>query len=240
MKGLLELTWLEMVIFLREPMGAVSSILAPVGLYVIYGSMRDGDVQSMNNAIPAFAVVGIGLSSIISLVIIMAVYREGGILKRLRATPLRPYTILTAHFLSRLALTSLSITLMLLIGIFLYGVQPSNVNFSLVIVFVLSTVSLVSMGFIVASYVPTARLAQPISAFVFYPMIMLTFLSKFPDRIPEMLITFSEYLPMTIAYNMMDGVWQGESLFNFLPDIGLLILYTTVFVTISSKIFKWE
>ena len=36
------------------------------------------------------------LSAVLSLVTIIAIYREGGILKRLRATPLRPHTILTA------------------------------------------------------------------------------------------------------------------------------------------------
>ena len=41
----------------------------------------------------------------LSLVTIISIYREGGILKRLRATPLRPQTILTAHVLVKLLLT---------------------------------------------------------------------------------------------------------------------------------------
>ena len=39
------------------------------------------------------AALFIALSSALSLVAILAIYREGGILKRLRATPLRPHTI---------------------------------------------------------------------------------------------------------------------------------------------------
>ena len=38
----------------------------------------------------------------LSLVTIISIYREGGILKRLRATPLRPQTILTAHVIVKL------------------------------------------------------------------------------------------------------------------------------------------
>ena len=42
----------------------------------------------------------------LSLVTIISIYREGGILKRLRATPLRPHTILTAHVLVKLLFTA--------------------------------------------------------------------------------------------------------------------------------------
>ena len=41
--------------------------------------------------LPVFASLLIALSAVLSLVTIIAIYREGGILKRLRATPLRPH-----------------------------------------------------------------------------------------------------------------------------------------------------
>ena len=58
----------------------------------------------------------IALSAVLSLVTIISIYREGGILKRLRATPLRPQTILTAHVLVKLALTAATLLLMVLAG----------------------------------------------------------------------------------------------------------------------------
>ncbi len=48
----------------------------------------------------------IAISAVLSLVTIIAIYREGGILKRLRATPLRPLTILSAHVLVKLLFTA--------------------------------------------------------------------------------------------------------------------------------------
>ena len=51
-----------------------------------------------------------------SLVTIISIYREGGILKRLRATPLRPHTILSAHVLVKLLFTAITLTLMMLAG----------------------------------------------------------------------------------------------------------------------------
>ena len=55
--------------------------------------------------LPIMAALLIALSAVLSLVTILAIYREGGILKRLRATPLRPHTILSAHVIVKLLIT---------------------------------------------------------------------------------------------------------------------------------------
>ena len=63
-----------------------------------------------------------------SLVAIIAIYREGGILKRLRATPLSPVTILGAHVVVKLALHAISLRLLVLAGKRLFpGVMQVNV-----------------------------------------------------------------------------------------------------------------
>jgi len=56
------------------------------------------------------------ISAVLSLVTIISIYREGAILKRLRAAPLRPQTILTAHVLVKLILTAATMVLMVLAG----------------------------------------------------------------------------------------------------------------------------
>ena len=116
-RGLWKLTWLEIKIFLREPLGAFGSILFPVLVFVVAGRLLGGRLAPSSIAaagfvrvgLPVFASVLIALSGVLSLVTIISIYREGGILKRLRATPLRPQTILTAHVLVKLALTLVSL-----------------------------------------------------------------------------------------------------------------------------------
>ena len=66
--------------------------------------------------LPILASMLIALSAVLSLVTIVSIYREGGILKRLRATPLRPYTILSAHVIVKLMLTAVTFGATMLIG----------------------------------------------------------------------------------------------------------------------------
>ena len=117
------------------------------------------------------AAVFMAIGAVISLVTIISIYREGGILKRLRATPLRPQTILSAHVLVKLLFTAVSLTLMMLAGRRYYpaGIHVPVDQFR-VRAAVQHAVDPVDR-FVIASLVRTARFAQPVGALVFYPMI---------------------------------------------------------------------
>ena len=182
MRGLLQLTWLETKIFLREPLGAIGSVVIPVVMYVLLGRMlgpRMSQASRTNSEllgidVPVFAALLIVLSAIVSLTTIIAIYREGGILKRLRATPLRPTTILTAHVLVKLLFTAATLILMVLAGRRYFGgaAHIPVVNFTLALI--LATLSTLSIGFLIASVIPTARFAQPAAAVILYPMVAVS------------------------------------------------------------------
>ena len=103
LRGFWKLTWVETKIFTREPMGFVGTLVMPVVLFIVLGRAFGSDkpVNMTQVDIPfnaaILAAVLIAISAVQSLVAIISIYREGGILKRLRATPLSPVTILGAH-----------------------------------------------------------------------------------------------------------------------------------------------
>src|SRR5712672_1680678 len=147
LRGLWKLTWLEIKIFLREPLGAFGSILFPVLVFVVASRFRGGRVTPgslptagfLRVGLPVFVSVLIALSGVLSLVTIISIYREGGILKRLRATPLRPQTILTAHVLVKLALTAATTVGMVLVGKRYYPIHVEVPVFGFAMALLLST-----------------------------------------------------------------------------------------------------
>src|SRR5438093_1524964 len=182
LRGLLKLTWLEIKIFMREPLGAIGTIAVPVLVFVVLGRLLGRRLAATSSTapsligvdVPVFASVMIALSAVLSLVTIIPIYREGGILKRLRATPLRPTTILTAHVLVKLVFTAITLALLVAAGKRYYplGVEAPVGRFAVALLF--TTLSILSMGFVIASLVPTARFAQPIATVVLYPMVALS------------------------------------------------------------------
>jgi ABC-2 type transport system permease protein len=248
LRGLLTLTWLEIKIFLREPLGVIGTVGVPVLVFVLLGRIfaprpgrsGSGTPDLMTIDLPILTAILIALSAILSLVTIIAIYREGGILKRLRATPLRSHTILTAHVLVKLLFTLITLIAMLLAGRRYYpvGVHPPYANYALALLIV--TVSILTIGFLIASVVPTARFAQPVGALILYPMILLSGLFIPVDALPRYLQLISRVLPFTYGVSLLRGIWIGESWSAHLVDLGALALVFVVCTALSSRVFRWE
>jgi ABC-2 type transport system permease protein len=190
-RGLWNLTWLETKIFVREPLGLFGTVLVPVLVFIAGGQLLGSRLESsdrfqgfVGTDLPVFVVMLTALSAVLSLVTIIAIYREGGILKRLRATPLRPYTILTAHVLVKLLFTALTLLLLAAAGRRFYPVALDVPWISFAIALLISTISILSVGFLVASLVPTARFAQPIGTIILYPMLGVSGLFVPLDAMP--------------------------------------------------------
>jgi ABC-2 type transport system permease protein len=248
MNGLWKLTWIEIKIFLREPLGAFGTILVPVLVFVIMGRLAGGAISPrpatmsglIRVALPVFASVLIAISAVLSLVTIISIYREGGILKRLRATPLRPQTILTAHVVVKLLLTAITLVLMILVGKRYYPVDVTVPVFSFAAALLLSTWSILSIGFVIASIVPTARFAQPVGAAVMYPMVAVSGLFVPIEAMPPLMRFLARVTPLTYAVSLLRGIWNGETWSAHLVDVAALIAVFAIGVAISSRVFRWE
>ena len=248
LRGLWKLTWIEIKIFLREPLGAFGTIGFPVLIFLAVGRLVGRRIEPAALATNSFVRVGlpvltsilITLSAVLSLVTIISIYREGGILKRLRATPLRPQTILTAHVFVKLILTVATLALMVLAGKRYYPTGVHIPVFSFTIALLICTWSILSIGFVIASIVPTARFAQPIGAVILYPMIALSGLFTPIESLPPMFHGVARVLPLTYAVALLQGIWNGDPWSAHLGGVAALAIIFAVCTALSAKVFRWE
>jgi ABC-2 type transport system permease protein len=249
LRGLVQLTWLEIKIFVREPLGVIGGIAIPVLMFVVMGRMLGPRLQKAVPTdiprfawvdLPIFASILIAASAVLSLVTIVAIYREGGILKRMRATPLRPFTILTAQVLVKLLFTAITLVLMVAAGRRYYPVSAAVPLFSFAVALLFTTVTILSLGFLVASIVPTARFAQPIATLILYPMLGISGLFVPLESLPPVMRGIARVLPLTYAVSLLRGIWHGEGWTGHLGDAAMLLIMFLAFTTIASKVFRWE
>jgi ABC-2 type transport system permease protein len=235
-------------IFVREPLGLIGTVVIPALTFIVVGRivgppMRRGvttlpPVVSVD--LPILTAMLIAISAVLSLVAVIAIYREGGILKRLRATPLRPATILTAHVLVKLLFTAISMAIMVLGGRGYYPV-PATVplaSFSLGVL--VSTVAILSIGFVLASLAPTARFAQPIGALILYPMLGVSGLFVPIEDLPSRVPVLARLTPFTYGVSLLRGLWHGDGWRAHTTDLAALALVFVVCTLASSKVFRWE
>ena len=247
LRALVKLTWLELKIFIREPLGFIGSVAIPVLLFVVLARVFGPRVATATRAapafgqvLPAFSALFIAMGAVTSLVTIISIYREGGILKRLRATPLSPFVILSAHVVVKLLLTAATLVALILAGRRVYPIDPAVPLVSFAVAVLFTTWSILSIGFVIASIVPTARFAQPIAALIFYPMITLSGLFFPIDVLPAPAAALARILPLTAGASLLNGIWKGDSWFAHGGDVVVLAATFVLCTALSSKVFRWE
>ena len=112
--------------------------------------------------------------------------------------------------------------------------------FSFLVALLISTCSIMSIGFLIASIVPTARFAQPIGAIILYPLFAFSGLFVPIAMFPPLLRVVSRAIPFTYAVSLLEGIWNGDAWSMHLGDVAALAVTFIVFTAISAKTFRWE
>lgn len=247
MRGFWKLTWTEVKLFLREPMAAFFTLAFPLMMLFLFGSIYGnkptpffGGYGSVDVSVPAYTAMIIATSGLLSLTISMASYREQGILRRLRATPLRPQAILGAQVIVIFLMTLLGMVLLVIAGRLVYGLRFEGNPFNVLAAFVLSSMSFFALGFVLAGLLPTARTAQIVGMALFYPMIFLSGAAIPREVLPENIRQFAQVLPLSHVVTLLRGLWMGDSWGKYLWETVILVTLLIVGVLVSSKTFRWK
>lgn len=247
MSGLVKLTWVELKLFLREPMAAFFTLAFPLMMLFLFGSIYGnapshffGGFGSVDISVPGYTSMIIATTGLMSLSISMASYREQGILRRLHATPLRPQTILGAQLLVLFLMTTIGMLLLIVSGKAAYGLRFAGDPLDVGLAYLLCSTSFFALGFVLAAVLPTTRSAQTVGMVLFYPMIFLSGATIPREILPETIRTYAQILPLTHVVNLLRGLWIGDPWSSHYTEVGVLLGLLVAGVIISAKTFRWE
>jgi len=169
---------------------------------------------------------------------VLAGYRERGVLRRLQTTPAGPARVLAAHLIINLVLAAVSVTEVLVVARLGYGVflprQPAA--FALAALFTLA--ALLALGLFVAAVAPSGRAAQVIGALLFYPMLFFSGMWWPIPAMPPVLQHVAEATPLGAAWQAMSNAGVG----HWPPALPLLTLaaYAVALSLGAARLFRWE
>ncbi|MCG8349272.1 MAG: ABC transporter permease [Chloroflexales bacterium] len=245
MRALLKMTWVEIKLFMREPVAVFFTLAFPLLLLFLFGSIYGNEPSeflgrrgSVDLSIPGYIALIIGTIGMIGLPVSLASYREQGILRRFRATPLRPATVLGAQVLVQLLVSAIGVILLVLAGWLAFDLQMPSLPISVVIATLLSAFSFFALSFVLAGLLPTTRTAQAVGTALFYPMLFLSGAALPRQLLPDMLVSISQFLPLTHVVTLLQDLWlgQGWNIVSTTVLLGLLLVGCVV----SARTFRWD
>ena len=247
MKSLIKMTWMEAKLFLREPVGAFFTLAFPLMMLFLFGSIYGnkptpmfGGYGTIDISVPAYTAMIIATTGLMGLTITISIYRETGVLRRLRTTPVSPLSVLVAQVMVLFLMTLFGMVLLVIAGKLVYQMRFEGNILSVLAGFVLSSLSFFAFGFILAGLMPTARTAQVVGMALLYPMLFLSGAGFPRELLPETIKKVSTFLPLTYVVTLLRGLWIGETWSQHATDAIVLAALLVVGLLISLKTFRWE
>ncbi len=246
---------LEIRQFLRQRESVVFTLLFPVLLLLIFGSVFKNTIAP-GVTFSQYFVAGMIASGLINtgfqqLAIMIPLERDDGTLKRLRGTPMPPTSYFIGKILSVLACMIVQIVLLLVVGALMFGVQlPTDlgrwVTFTWVTLLGITGSTLLGIAF---SSVP--RSGRGASAMVTPIVLVLQFISGvffIFNQLPSWMQNVASIFPLKWLTQGMRSVFLPESFASQEVakswEHGRVALMLTIWIAIglvlALKTFRWE
>ncbi|MFI5346610.1 MAG: ABC transporter permease [Elusimicrobiota bacterium] len=168
-------------------------------------------------------------------------YRKNGVLKRLKATPLKAVEFLAAQVVSRLVLIMAVFAIVYQGSNFFlkYEMQGSLLN--LYLIFALGTACLISLGLLIAARATSEELAGGLLNLMSWPMMFLSGVWFSLEGAPRPLRLLADAMPLTHVIDASRAVMtEGATLAQVSGHLAVLAAMTAVFLLVGAWSFRWE
>jgi ABC-2 type transport system permease protein len=176
---------------------------------------------------------GVGFSLVIA--------RNGNLLKRLVAAPVRRSHVLGAQLTSRLMFLVPEAGVLLLFAHFALDVPLRGSILLLAGISLLGALAFSGLGLLTAARPRTIEGVSGIMNLVMVPMWIFSGIFFSTERFPAGMQPFVQALPLTALNDALRGVMlEGTTLVPLLPEIAILATWGIVSFILALKLFRWQ
>ena len=171
----------------------------------------------------------------------LVMWRSTGALKRLRVTPVSASTIILAQMASFLILSVVQVAVILFLGRVLFDISVAGSYGVLVVVVFVGGVTLLGLGYLVASPFRSIITASAAVNLVSLPMMFLGG-SYFPtESAPAFMSPVIHALPLFYLNEAVRGVMNdGDGLRAVAVNLGILGGWAAACFAAAARLFRWE
>lgn len=245
MRRFLTICNMELRLYTRDFFSFFFTLVFPVLMLLLFSSIfgntpiyEGSDVNMIDISVPAYAVMVMGVTGLISLPLILSGYKERKIYKRFDATPVGKKRIMAAQVFVNLIMTLMGISILLAAGKILYNIQIKGSVPSLCISILLSTAAMFSIGFLFTAVGRDLK-STTCLCYLFYFLMLFLSGATMPDMMfPETIKKISDFLPMTHAVDLMQGAFAGDSLSLHGKELLILGSVTAVCTAAGAALYR--
>jgi ABC-2 type transport system permease protein len=246
MNGFTRLAVVEGRLFLREKLSVIGVFAFPVGLVVAFGLIPGfGKPQkSLDDQIGTEYIAALGIAMVLvslglqAVPMVIAQYRERGVLRRLAMTPVRPLTLLVAKMTVWAVAALLSVVLIVAVTRLAFHVPLPVKPGWFVLSVLLGMAALFALGMLVTAVAPTARSATGLALALYFPNMFLAGILVPASQMSVGLQRAGNFSPLGAALHAVGDSWQGID--PRLEYLGIMAGWALVAGGLAARYFRWD
>jgi ABC-2 type transport system permease protein len=240
-----KLSWLELKLFLREPLTVLFALALPLLILFVMGGVFGNDVDvefyrgvgAMDYYVPAYLALVTASVGLISLPTHIAGNRELGVLKRFHASSIPAWAVVGAAVVVTFVIAAASGVVLMVAAIPAYDVAAPDASLLVAVGFAVNALAFASLGVLLGAVLPSPRAAQAVGVMTWFVMLMLGGAGPPPEVLTGAMRTVGEATPMRHAVRIMQEGWLSL-------DAGLSWLSVALVLVVSAalamRFFRWE
>lgn len=242
----------ELRVWLRDPSSVFFALIFPsllllgLGLGIpafsepMVGAPPPWDeAPGITGYLPTVIALAVGTIALTTMPVQFATFREKGILKRLSTTPMPPQNLVGAHLVINVLALIVSSGAAVVGAMVLLGVPLAADPLVVLLVLVLSTSAMFSLGLLIAARAEKGTSASGIGMLIYFPSLMFSGVWVPLDVMPDWMREIGLYLPLGASAQGLTAGWFGTEGFP-LAQVLVLAAWTLVLFPLGVKLFRWQ
>lgn len=191
--------------------------------------------------LPGLIALSVMQMSVFSVAFLFTQYKEKGVLKRVLATPMRPFQFVAANAITRLMISVVQAFIFIIAGLILFHAHVVGSYPLLFLCVVLGALMFLGLGFSISGVAKTVESVPAIANLVVFPMMFLggTFFAV--ENMPSWLQVIAKFLPLTyFSTALRDVMTKGAGFFDIWPDMLGMLIWGIILITVATYTFRFQ
>lgn len=231
----------------RDPMSLFFAVLFPVLLVAFFSSIYGDEATWGGLPLPqylaaAFSVYGVATSGLVNVPGSVAEHRSMAILKRLRGTPMPPWSYVVGRILAVLVLGLATVALVFLEGVLLFSVTlPPSTWAATLLTFTLSTCCFAACGLAIVAFVDSPQAVIAMALSILLPLSFISDIFIQIDQMPTVLNAIGWFFPLRHSVHAAVTATSGGALdADYWFNLGVVAVWTVATGLVAWRWFRWE
>lgn len=245
MKRFLRMYGVEQKLFFRSPDVILFCLAMPLVVFIVITMITggknaaDSGLTYLQSSYVALSTVGICCSAFMSIPITVVELRSQGILRRMYCSPCSPARLLACDTICSGVIAALSTLILTVAAVVVFGYRMQGSVFVYFAVWLLTMISMFSIGLMVASLCRTTKSMNVATSLLYFPMLLFSGATIPAEVFPAWFRGIAKLMPLGAGIDLLKSVSMGCYDSITVPVITLTAI-TVICGTVAVKTFRWE